>query len=214
MRRGAQHTEQEGRYEDDLECGEIEVKGLREAELVNHILAAALRYDLSIGDGDALLGEVEMRTGDGTSAGTAKIKAVDARYPAASPGNVLAFTMHGASGAIACSALCAGKGEYPALNGAGGRAPSPAEVMQLMVNAARAGLDKQHGLDERAGRGFVRYPARAGEPERSGRRGYDDDGSAGDAAKYGDARADDDDGGYDLREGSGRDGRGRVCVWV
>ena len=139
-----------------------------------------------------------MRTDDGTSAGTVKIKAVDARYPAASPGNVLAFTMHGASGAIACSALCAGKGEYPALNGAGGRAPSPAEVMQLMVNAARAGLDKQHGLDERAGRGFVRYPARAGEPERSGRRGYDDDGSAGDAAKYGDAHADDDDcGGYD-----------------
>ena len=89
-------TEQEGRYEDDLDCGEIEVKGLREAELVNHILAAALRYDLSIGDGDALLGEVEMRTGDGTSAGTAKIKAVDVRYPAASPGNVLAFTMHGA----------------------------------------------------------------------------------------------------------------------
>ena len=149
-------------------------QGLREAELVNHILAAALRYDLSIGDGDALLGEVEMRTGDGTSAGTAKIKAVDVRYPAASPGNVLAFTMHGASGAIACSALCAGKGEYPALNGAGGRAPSPAEVMQLMVKAARAGLDKQRGLDEWAGRGFVRYPARAGESERSGRRGYDD----------------------------------------
>ena len=164
-----------------------QVKGLREA----------LRYELSIGDGDALLGEVDMRTDDGTSAGTVKIKAVDARYPAASPGNVLAFTMHGASGAIACSALCAGKGEYPALNGAGGRAPSPAEVMQLMVNAARAGLDKQHGLDERAGRGFVRYPARAGEPERSGRRGYDD-GSAGDAAKYDDAHADDDDcGGYD-----------------
>ena len=83
-----------------------------------------------------------------------------------------------------------------------------------MVKAARAGLDKQRGLDERAGRGFVRYPARTGEPERSGRRGYDDDGSAGDAAKYGDARADDDDGGYDLREGSGRDGRGSVCVWV
>ena len=54
-------TEQEGRYEDDLECGEIEVKGLREAELVNHILAAALRYDLSIGDCDALvLGEVDI----------------------------------------------------------------------------------------------------------------------------------------------------------
>ena len=83
-----------------------------------------------------------------------------------------------------------------------------------MVKAARAGLDKQRGLDERAGRGFVRYPARTGEPERSVRRGYDDDGSAGDAAKYGDARADDDDGGYDLREGSGRDGRGSVCVWV
>ena len=31
-----------------------------------------------------------------------------------------------------------------------------------------------------------------GEPERSGRRGYDD-GSAGDAAKYDDAHADDDD---------------------
>ena len=75
--------------------------------------------------------------------------------------------------------------------------PSPAEVMQLMVKAARAGPDKQRGLDERAGRGFVRYPARAGEPERSGRRGYDD-GSAGDAAKYDDAHADDDDcGGYD-----------------
>eukprot|EP00964_Phaeocystis_antarctica_P006147 scaffold3348_cov73-Phaeocystis_antarctica.AAC.4 len=57
-------TEQEGRYEDDLDCGEIEAKGLREAELVNHILAAALRYDLSTGAGDALLGEVEMRTGD------------------------------------------------------------------------------------------------------------------------------------------------------
>eukprot|EP00964_Phaeocystis_antarctica_P113676 scaffold77685_cov84-Phaeocystis_antarctica.AAC.1 len=97
---------------------------------------------------------VEMRTDDGTSAGTVRIKAVDARYPAASPGNVLAFIMHGASGAIACSALTAGKGEYPALNGAGGRAPSPAEVMQLMVNAARAGLDKQRGLDELAGRGF------------------------------------------------------------
>ena len=61
VRRGAHHTEQEGRYEDDLECGEIEVKGLREAELVNHILAAALRYDLSIGDCDALvLGEVDI----------------------------------------------------------------------------------------------------------------------------------------------------------
>ena len=63
--------------------------------------------------------------------------------------------------------------------------------MQLMVKAARAGLDKQRGLDEWAGRGFVRYP------ERSGRRCYDD-GSAGDAAKYDDAHADDDDcGGYD-----------------
>ena len=91
-------------------------------------------------------------------------------------GNVLAFTMHGASGAIACSALCAGKDEYPAvLNGVTQpNPPSPAEAMQLMVKAARAGLDKQRGLDERAGRGFVRYPARAGEPERSGRRGYDD----------------------------------------
>ena len=165
-----------------------EVKGLREA----------LRYELSIGDGDALLGEVDMRTDDGTSAGTVKIKAVDARYPAASPGNVLAFTMHGASGAIACSALCAGKDEYPAvLNGVTQpNPPSPAEAMQLMVKAARAGLDKQRGLDERAGRGFVRYPARAGEPERSGRRGYDD-GSAGDAAKYDDAHADDDDHGGD-----------------
>ena len=83
--------------------------------------------------------------------------------------------MHGASGAIACSALCAGKGEYPALNGAAQRSSPSPEVMQLMVKAARAGLDKQRGLDERAGRGFVRYPARAGEPERSGRRGYDDD---------------------------------------
>ena len=177
-----------------------EVKGLREAELVNHILAAALRYELSIGDGDALLGEVDMRTDDGTSVGTVKIKAVDARYPAASPSNVLAFTMHGASGAIACSALCAGKGEYPALNGAGGRAPSPAEVMQLMVNAARAGLDKQHGLDERAGRGFVRYPARAGvwrvRAQRAARLRRRQ--RCGDAAKYDDAHADDDDcGGYD-----------------
>ena len=75
--------------------------------------------------------------------------------------------------------------------------PSSAEVMQLMVEAARAGLDEQRGRDERAGRGFVRYPARAGEPERSGWRGYDD-GSAGDAAKYDDAQADDDGyGGYD-----------------
>ena len=190
-------TEQEGRYEDDLDCGEIEVKGLREAELVNHILAAALRYNLSIGDGDALLGEVEMRTGDGTSAGTAKIKAVDARYPAASPGNVMAFAMHGASGAIACPALCAGKvDEHPLLGATQSNPPSPAEAMQLMVKAARAELDKQRGLDERAGRGFVRYPARAGEPERSGRRCYDD-GSAGDAAKYDDAHTDDDDHGGD-----------------
>ena len=70
-------------------------------------------YELSIGDGDALLGEVEMRTDDGTSAGTVKIKAVDARYPAASPGNVLAFIMHGAIGAIACSGHCAGTDEAP-----------------------------------------------------------------------------------------------------
>ena len=48
------------------------------------------------------------------------------------------------------------------------------------------------------GSGFVRYTQRAlAEPERSGRRGYDD-GSAGDAAKYDDVHADDDDcGGYD-----------------
>ena len=40
---------------------QTEIKGLREAELVNHILAAALRYDLSIGDCDALvLGEVDI----------------------------------------------------------------------------------------------------------------------------------------------------------
>ena len=64
---------------------QTEIKGLREAELVNHILAAALRYDLSIGANDALMGEVEMRTDDGTSAGTVKIKAVDARYPVVSP---------------------------------------------------------------------------------------------------------------------------------
>ena len=98
-----------------------------------------------------------MRTDDGTSAGTVKIKAVDARYPAASPGNVLAFTMHGASGAIACSALCAGKGEYPALNGAAQQSPpSPAEVMQLLVKAARARLDKQRGLARRAGGAGIR----------------------------------------------------------
>eukprot|EP00964_Phaeocystis_antarctica_P164414 scaffold142447_cov190-Phaeocystis_antarctica.AAC.1 len=53
------------------------------------------------------MGEVEMRTDDGTSAGTVKIKTVDACYPVVSPGNVLAFTMHGASGAISCSALTA-----------------------------------------------------------------------------------------------------------
>ena len=100
--------------------------------------------------------------------------------------------MHGASGAIACCALCAGKVDEHPLLGGFTQPPSPAEAMQLMVKAARAGLDKQRGLDERAGRGFVRYPARAGEPERSGRRGYDD-GSAGDAAKYDDAHADDDD---------------------
>eukprot|EP00964_Phaeocystis_antarctica_P079622 scaffold49611_cov66-Phaeocystis_antarctica.AAC.4 len=32
--------------------------------------------------------------------------------------------------------------------------------MQLMVKAARAGLDKQRGLDERTGRGFVLPSAR------------------------------------------------------
>ena len=45
-------------------------------------------------------------------------------------------------------------------------------------------------LDKQMDRGFVRYPMRVG--ERSGWRDYDD-GSAGDAAKYDDARADDDD---------------------
>ena len=78
--------------------------------------------------------------------------------------------------------------------------PSPAEVMQLMVKAARAGLDKQRGLDERAGRGFVRYPARAGvwrvRAQRAARLRRRQ--RCGDAAKYDDAHADDDDcGGYD-----------------
>ena len=41
---------EEGEYEEAIECGEVEVKGLLEAELVNHILAAALRYDLCLGD--------------------------------------------------------------------------------------------------------------------------------------------------------------------
>ena len=103
--------------------------------------------------------------------------------------------MHGASGTVVCSALCAGTDEAPRwlLNDLCGKTPpSPAEVMELVVKAARAGLDKQRGLDERSGRGFVRYAARAGEPERSGRHGYDD-GSAGDATKYDDVHADDDD---------------------
>ena len=39
-------------------------------------------------------------------------------------------------------------------------------------------------------RGLVQYPMRVGESERSGWRDYDD-GSAGNAAKYDDARADD-----------------------
>ena len=70
---------------------------------------------------------------------------------------MLAFTMHGASGAIACSALCAGKGEYPALNRAAQQSPpSPAEEMQLMVKAARARLDKQRGLARRAGGARIR----------------------------------------------------------
>ena len=65
-----------------------------------------------------------------------------------------------------------------------------------MVEAAKAGLDKQRWLDEQMGRGFVHYPMQVGEPERSRRRGYDN-GSAGDAAKYEDAHAADDDcGGY------------------
>ena len=65
-----------------------------------------------------------------------------------------------------------------------------------MVEAAKAGLDKQRWLDEQMGRGFVHYPMQVGEPERSGRRDYDD-GRAGDAAKYDDAHADDDDHGGD-----------------
>ena len=70
--------------------------------------------------------------------------------------------------------------------------PSPAELMRSMVEAAKAGLRKQHRLDTQMGRGSVHYPMRVGEPERSGRRDYDD-GSAGDAAKYDDERADDGD---------------------
>ena len=43
-----------------------------------------------------------------------------------------------------------------------------------MVEAAEAGLREQHRLDTQMGRGSVQYPMRVGEPERSGRRGYDD----------------------------------------
>ena len=36
-----------------------EIRGLREAELVNHILVAARRYELRLGDSDRLVGEVD-----------------------------------------------------------------------------------------------------------------------------------------------------------
>ena len=51
-------------------------------------------------------------------------------------------------------------------------------------------------------RGLVQYPMRVGESERSGWRDYDD-GSAGNAAKYDDARADDNNlGGNDAADDS------------
>ena len=184
---------EEGEYEDAIECGEVEVKGLPEAELVNHILAAALRYELCLCD-DGLAGEVELE--DAKFWG--KAPAVDARHPVSSLNNRLALAMHYLlhPDSNLCYWYCNCDASW-VVKRVRQPPPSPAELMRSMVEAAEAGLREQHRLDTQMGRGSVQYPMRVGEPERSGRRGYDD-GSAGDAAKYDDAHADDDDcGGYD-----------------
>ena len=184
---------EEGEYKDAIECGEVEVKGLPEAELVNHILAAALRYELCLCD-DGLAGEVELE--DAKFWG--KAPAVDARHPVSSLNNRLALAMHYLlhPDSNLCYWYCNCDASW-VVKRVRQPPPSPAELMRSMVEAAEAGLREQHRLDTQMGRGSVQYPMRVGEPERSGRRGYDD-GSAGDAAKYDDAHADDDDcGGYD-----------------
>lgn len=180
---------EEGEFEDAIECGEVEVKGLPEAELVNHILAAALRYDLCLGD-DGLEGEVDR---EAFPEWWGKAPAVDARHPVSSLNNRLALAMHHILHPY--SNLCywfQNSDPCWVVEGVASQPPpSPAELMREMVEAAKAGLRKQHLLDKQKGRGFVQYPMRVGEPERSGWRDYDD-GSAGNAAKYDDARADDD----------------------
>ena len=180
---------EEGEYEEAIECGEVEVKGLLEAELVNHILAAALRYDLCLGD-DGLEGEVEQLE-DPKFLG--KAPAVDARHPVSSLNNRLALAMHHILHPYSnlCYWYCNSDPCWVVKGVASQPPPSPAELMREMVEAAKAGLRKQHLLDKQTGRGFVQYPMRVGEPERSGWRDYDD-GSAGNAAKYDDARDDDD----------------------
>ena len=187
---------EEGVYEDAIECGEIEIRGLREAELVNHILAAALRYELRLGDSDRLVGEVDREVLPRVWVG--KAPAVDARQPVSSLNNRLALAMHNilspSSGLDCWFSNCDAR--WVVRGVASQPPPSPTGLMQLMVEAAKAGLDKQRWLDEQMGRGFVHYPMQVGEPERSGRRGYDDS-SADDAVKYDNAHADDDDHGGD-----------------
>ena len=187
---------EEGVYEDAIECGEIEIRGLREAELVNHILAAALRYELRLGDSDRLVGEVDREVLPRVWVG--KAPAVDARQPVSSLNNRLALAMHHilspGSGLDCWFSNCDAR--WVVRRVASQPPPSPEGLMRSMVEAAKAGLDKQRWLDEQMGRGFVHYPMQVGEPERSGRRGYDDS-SADDAVKYDNAHADDDDHGGD-----------------